>query len=72
MDDDDLEFTVDPYDLLQEHDLNINRLIKAHNQSHKLLEEMAMQHEQLSQLLSQQANRISKIEHLLETVAKSI
>jgi hypothetical protein len=72
MDDDELEFSVDPYDLLAEHDLHINRLIKAHNQSQKLLEELARQHEQLSALLATQANRISKIEHLLETVAKSI
>ena len=72
MEDDDLEFSIDPFDLLAEHDLNINRLIKANNQSHKLLEQMAQQHEQMSVLLSQQANRIAKLEHLLETLVKAI
>ena len=70
--DDDLDFSIDPYDLLQEHDLLINRLVKAHNTSHEMLETMAQQHEQMAAYVSAQQTRIQKLEKLVETVAKSI
>lgn len=46
--DDDLEFSVDPYDLLQEHDLMIQRLIKANNTMGAMLEELTRQHADLT------------------------
>ena len=70
--DDDIEFSIDPYDLLQEHDLQIHRLIKAHNQTSKMFEQMAQQHEHMAKALSDQQHRIQRIEHLVETIAKSI
>lgn len=45
---DDLEFSVDPYDLLQEHDLMIQRLIKANNTMGAMLEELTRQHADLT------------------------
>lgn len=51
MNDDDLEFSIDPYDLLQEHDLLIQRLIKANNAMQHMLEQLAQQNEDLSHQL---------------------
>lgn len=63
---------IDPFDLLQEHDLHINRLIKAHNQTHQLFEQMAQQHEHMAAALNTQQNRMQKLEHLLEQLVKTI
>jgi hypothetical protein len=58
MDDDEIEFSIDPYDVLQEHDLNINRLITAHNNLAKAFEKM-------TEALIHTNTRIDQIEQLL-------
>ena len=49
-----MQFQFDPFDMLQEHDLNIQRLIKAHNTSQTTIAE----------LLKHQAELYDEIAHL--------
>lgn len=50
-DDNEFEFSIDPYDLLQEHDLMIQRLIKAHNESEKRIVQLSQNQTKLNELL---------------------
>ena len=67
-----LEFTADPFDMLQEHDLMIQRLIKAHNEAAQHVEQMAHNAEQMAASLNASANRVKKLEHLVETLVKTM
>lgn len=67
-----LEFSTDPYDMLQEHDLMIQRLIKAHNEAAQHVEQMAHNAEQMAASLNASANRVKKLEHLVETLVKTM
>lgn len=62
MEDDDLGISIDPYDLLQEHDLNIHRLIKANNNLDKFVRDLAKQHQEISEFLVQTNHRITLLE----------
>ena len=50
-DDSSFEISIDPYDLLQEHDLLIQRLIKAHNETEKRITQLAQNQTSLNELL---------------------
>lgn len=65
MDDDDFMPEYDPYDTLQEHNLLINRLIKAHNKQEKLLAQLAQNNAQMSDFLVHTNKRLDKLEHLV-------
>ena len=69
---DDLEFSVDPYDLLQEHDLLLQRLIKAHNETAAHVEQMAANAEQMAGALHDLTHRVKRIEHLVEQLCNTI
>ena len=60
--DDGLEFSADPYDMLQEHDLNIQRLIKANNNFGQWVEQMAKHQEQMAANLANMEARLKKLE----------
>ena len=51
MDDDEFEVSIDPYDLLQEHDLMIQRLVRAHNESEKRITQLSQNLTSLNELL---------------------
>lgn len=59
---DDMMSDFDPYDMLQEHNLLINRLINAHNKGDKLITEMAKQQEQLTHCLIETNKRLERLE----------
>lgn len=64
MDDDDLiPDSFDPYDMLQEHNLLIQRLIKAHNAYDRVVNELAKQNVELTQQLVQACDRLDALEH---------
>ena len=69
---DGLEFTADPYDMLQEHDLHIQRLIKAHNEVSAWVEQMAKHQEMATQQLSTIEKRLRALEKLVETIARTL
>ena len=66
--DSELEFSVDPYDLLQEHDLQIQRLIKAHNQHSKWLQTSAAQAEQMASIIATQSQQIEELQIAVRTL----
>ena len=53
---------VDPYDLLQEHDLNIQRLIKANNAQQQTINSLVKQQEHFIEVLQEQQQRIQLLE----------
>jgi len=63
--DDHLEFSVDPYDMLQEHELLIQRLIKAHNEMAKHFEDLVQQHQSVTHLLTEHKAHINKLERYI-------
>jgi ribosomal protein S15P/S13E len=63
--DDHLEFSVDPYDMLQEHDLLIQRLIKAHNEMARHFEDLVQQHQSMTGLLTEHKAHINKLERYI-------
>lgn len=67
-----IPISIDPFDMLQEHDLMIQRLIKAHNEAAQHVEQMAHNAEQMAASLNASANRVKKLEHLVETLVKTM
>ena len=65
---DGLEFSADPYDMLQEHDLHIQRLIKANNQMGQWVEQMAQHQEQMAHQLQETEKRLRATERLVKTL----
>lgn len=63
--DDDMMGDFDPYDLIQEHNLLINRTIKVINKQERLISLLSKQNEQLSELMLQQNQRIDKLERFV-------
>jgi hypothetical protein len=59
-DDDEISFSVDPYDVLQEHDLNINRIFVAHNN-------LANAFEKATEALVKMNQRIDQLEQQIAT-----
>lgn len=56
-----LNHEFDPYDVLQEHEITINQIIKSHNNLAKLAEDLADQNNQLNERtidLEEELNRI--------------
>ena len=70
MEDDDLEITFDPYDLLQEHDLLIQRLIKSHNNQDKFIRDLAKQHQEISEFLIKTNQRLTLLEDKINDRAR--
>lgn len=70
--DDGLEFSVDPYDMLQEHDLNIQRLIKANNNFGQWVEQMAKHQEQMAHQLNEQEKRLRVTEKRLRATERLV
>lgn len=67
MDDDDDNFMgdFDPFDLLQEHNLLINRIIKAHNSGEKVVSALVKQNQELTNALVHTNTRIDNLEKLI-------
>lgn len=63
MNEDDIEYSFDPYDMLQEHNLLINRLIKAHNAYDKVVNELARQNVELTNYLVETNRRLELLEN---------
>lgn len=56
-----MEF-IDPYDLLQEHDLNIQRLIKANNLQQQQIDNLLKQQEHLIQVINETYGKVQILE----------
>ncbi len=67
MDDDDEDFMsdFDPFDLLQEHNLMINRLVKAHQGADKLTQALLKQNQTLIDHLTHTNKRIDSLEQII-------
>ena len=66
MEDDEMFNTgFDPYEILQEHDVMINRLVKAHNAGDTLIRELTISNQKLSELLVHTNQRTEKLEEEL-------
>lgn len=70
MDDEDEDFMsgFDPFDLLQEHNLLINRLVKAHTGIDKIISALITQNQVLINELERNSQRINAMENILRTL----
>ena len=57
-----LQFSIDPYDILQEHDLLIQRLIKANNHMNENMQELVAQHAELTVQFVELVERLNETE----------
>ena len=68
-DDDDEEFipSIDPYDVLAQHEQTINKLIRALRSQEKTMIELLKQHQHLAEILVSTNSRIDKLERRIKT-----
>ena len=66
MDNEDLWPDIDPWDTLQEHNLLINRLIKAFNSQESLVTNLVKQNQTQGQMLELMDHKIHQLENTLE------
>lgn len=57
-----MEEWIDPFDLLEQHEVMINRLVAAHNEQQKLLEHLAKQQQILSDFVVKTNERLNRID----------
>lgn len=70
MDDDEM-ISVDPYDMLQEHNLLINRLITAHNKNEKVVAAMSQHSEALTKCLKDCETRLIRAERTIRELKEN-
>lgn len=63
-----LEGVIDPFDLLQEHDLMINRLVKAVQSQEKVISNLVRQNQTMSQWIEVTTQKLVDLEKRLNQI----
>lgn len=68
---DDEMFSLDPWEILQEHELMINKLIRAHNEYQITLTELTKQNLSLSKLCQSLTRKVQHLEHEIKRTTEN-